>query len=293
MVLRCIMKLLIECSKKETSLFDIADGIILPLKGFSVESVCYFTYEEIEKIVKTSKCEVFVKINKNFMNEEIDSLTEILKKLDGLGVKGVFFYDLAVLELKKELSLSIDLVWNQTHMVNNYKTCDYYHSKGVRYALLGKEITLEEIKEICSKSKISSMVEVVSRPSVAFSKRKLVTNYYCDLGESGSSELVITEKVSGDQYHLIEDENGTSFFLDTITNGTSIINDLYSVNVEYIIMREYGLENIFSELVTDTMDYIHNSCVNNNYVLKYKKLGDYTNFFFKKTIYRVKKNGKN
>lgn len=287
------MKLLIECSKKETSLFDIADGIILPLKGFSVESVCYFTYEEIEKIVKTSKCEVFVKINKNFMNEEIDSLTEILKKLDGLGVKGVFFYDLAVLELKKELSLSIDLVWNQTHMVNNYKTCDYYHSKGVRYALLGKEITLEEIKEICSKSKISSMVEVVSRPSVAFSKRKLVTNYYCDLGESGSSELVITEKVSGDQYHLIEDENGTSFFLDTITNGTSIINDLYSVNVEYIIMREYGLENIFSELVTDTMDYIHNSCVNNNYVLKYKKLGDYTNFFFKKTIYRVKKNGKN
>lgn len=287
------MKLLIECSKKETSLFDIADGIILPLKGFSVESVCYFTYEEIEKIVKTSKCEVFVKINKNFMNEEIDSLTEILKKLDGLGVKGVFFYDLAVLELKKELSLSIDLVWNQTHMVNNYKTCDYYHSKGVRYALLGKEITLEEIKEICSKSKISSMVEVVSRPSVAFSKRKLVTNYYCDLGESGSSELVITEKVSGDQYHLIEDENGTSFFLDTITNGTSIINDLYSVNVEYIIMREYGLENIFSELVTDTMDYIHNSCVNNNYVLKYKKLGDYTNFLFKKTIYRVKKNGKN
>lgn len=287
------MKLLIECSKKETSLFDIADGIILPLKGFSVESVCYFTYEEIEKIVKTSKCEVFVKMNKNFMNEEIDSLIEVLKKLDGLGVKGVFFYDLAVLELKKELSLSIDLVWNQTHMVNNYKTCDYYHSKGVRYALLGKEITLEEIKEICSKSKISSMVEVVSRPSVAFSKRKLVTNYYCDLGESGSSELVITEKVSGDQYHLIEDENGTSFFLDTITNGTSIINDLYSVNVEYIIMREYGLENIFSELVTDTMEYIHNSCVNNNYVLKYKKLGDYTNFFFKKTIYRVKKNGKN
>ena len=287
------MKLLIECSKKETSLFDIADGIILPLKGFSVESVCYFTYEEIEKIVKTSKCEVFVKINKNFMNEEIDSLTEILKKLDGLGVKGVFFYDLAVLELKKELSLSIDLVWNQTHMVNNYKTCDYYHSKGVRYALLGKEITLEEIKEICSKSKISSMVEVVSRPSVAFSKRKLVTNYYCDLGESGSSELVITEKVSGDQYHLIEDENGTSFFLDTITNGTSIINDLYSVNVEYIIMREYGLENIFFFFFTDTMDYIHNSCVNNNYVLKYKKLGDYTNFLFKKTIYRVKKNGKN
>lgn len=286
------VKLLIEVEDKKHLKYSDC-GIILPLEGYSVESVTYFSMDEIIDIVSKCSNDVFIKMNKNFMNEDIESLKDILIKLDKLPIQGVFFYDLALLELKKELSLSIDLVWNQTHMVNNYKTCDYYHSKGVRYALLGKEITLEEIKEICSKSKISSMVEVVSRSSVAFSKRKLVTNYYCDLGESGSSELVITEKVSGDQYHLIEDENGTSFFLDTITNGTSIINDLYSVNVEYIIMREYGLENIFSELVTDTMDYIHNSCVNNNYVLKYKKLGDYTNFFFKKTIYRVKKNGKN
>ena len=287
------MKLLIECSKKKSTLYDKADGIILPLKGFSVESVCYFTYEEIEKIVGVSKCEVFVKMNKNFMNEEIDNLTEMLKKLDILGVKGIFFYDLAILELKKELSLSIDLVWNQTHMVNNYRTCDYYYSKGVQYALLGKEITLEEIKEICLKSPISCMVEVVSRPSVAFSKRSLVTNYYRDLGEKGSSSLVVSEKVSGEKYHLIEDCNGTSFFLDTVTNGTGILNDLYSAHADYIIMREYGLEEIFSELVIDTMNYIHNGCVDKDYVLKYRKLGNYTNFFFKKTIYRVKKNGKN
>ena len=31
------------------------------------------------------------------------------------------------------------------------------------------------------------------------------------------------------------------------------------------------------------------SQIDDNYVNKYKKLGDSTNFFFKKTIYRVKK----
>ena len=287
------MKLLIEVENKNNLYLDNTDGIILALDEYSVESIVSFSLDEIKDIRKNTNKEIFIKINKNLMNDDIEKVKSILIELDKIGINGVFFYDLAILELKRELNLSLDLVWNQTHMVNNYKTCDYYHSKGCKYALLGKEITLDEIIEIINKSKITSMVEVVSKPSVAFSKRKLVTNYYCDLGESGSSELVITEKVSGDQYHLIEDENGTSFFLDTITNGTSIINDLYSVNVEYIIMREYGLENIFSELVTDTMEYIHNSCVNNNYVLKYKKLGDYTNFFFKKTIYRVKKNGKN
>lgn len=291
MSLGVYMKLLIECSKKDSSLFDMSDGIILPLKGFSVESVCYFTYEEIKNIVETSKVEVFVKMNKNFMNEEIDSLTDMLKKLNSLGIKGIFFYDLAILELKKELSLTIDLVWNQTHMVNNYKTCDYYYSKGVQYALLGKEITLEEIKEICLRSQVSSMVEVVSRPSVAFSRRSLIHNYYCDLGESGPSELVISEKVSNEKYHLIEDENGTTFFLDTVTNGTSVLSELYSIGVDYIIMREYGLENIFHDLVLDTMNYINDGCKDNKYILKYKKLGDSTNFFFKKTIYKVRKNG--
>ena len=68
-------------------------------------------------------------------------------------------------------------------MVNNYKTCNYYHSKGVKYALLSKEITLEEIKEMITKSKIEAMVETVSMPSVAFSKRKLLTNYYHNLNK--------------------------------------------------------------------------------------------------------------
>ena len=171
------MKLLVECSSKNDLYTDIVDGIILPLEGFSVESKCFFTLEEIKSISSNVKCEVFVKVNKNFMNEDIEGLKRVLLELDKCNISGIFFYDLAVLELKNELSLRVPLVWNQTHMVNNYKTCDYYYSKGVKYALLGKEITLEEIVEITTLSKISTMVEVVSKPSVAFSKRLLIMNY--------------------------------------------------------------------------------------------------------------------
>ena len=91
-------------------------------------------------------------------------------------------------------------------------------------------------------------------------------------------------------FDIKEDSNGTVFFLDLITNGTGIIRDLYDNGCSYIIMREYGIDN-FRELVNDTMEYIKDSCSDLSYVLKYKKLGDSTNFFFKKTIYRVKKNG--
>ena len=282
------MKLLIEVSSKDNLYLDSTDGIILALDDYSVESQVSFSIDEIKEIKNNTSKEIFVKINKNLMNDDIEKVKNILIELDKIGINGVFFYDLAILELKRVLGLSIDLVWNQTHMVNNYKTCDYYYSKGVKYALLGKEITLDEIIEIIKKSKITSMVEVVSKPSVAFSKRKLITNYYKDLGKEKSDELIIHEKITDSNYHLIEDSNGTSFYLDIVTNGTGVIKELFENNCQYIIMREFGVDN-FKELVNDTTKYISKGCIDENYVSKYKKLGDSTNFFFKKTIYKVKK----
>lgn len=286
------MKLLIEPSNKNKLYLDIVDGIILPLDDLAVESSIYFTLEEIEKISKNyNNGEIFVKINKNLMNDDIDKVRDALIKLDKLKVKGIFFYDLAILQLKKELNLEVDLVWNQTHMVNNYKTCNYYFEKGVKYALLGKEITLDEIKEILDKSKINSMVEVVSRPSVAFSKRKLVSNYLKNEGRDLENKLTIKEKITDTFYDVLEDKNGTSFYLNKIMNGTSIIKELFDSGCSYIIFREYGLEDYFFQLIIDTKKYILNGCLEKDYVDKYKILGDDTNFFFKKTIYRVKKNG--
>lgn len=285
------MKLLIECSNKDHLYLDSTDGIILPLEKFSVESVIYFSMDEIKKIVQENTCQVFVKLNKNFMNEEIPELKSVLLELEELKVDGIFFYDLAVLQLKRELHLKTPLIWNQTHMVNNVRTCNYYQSKGVEYALVGKEITLEEIHEILDHTSMKIMVEVVSKPSVAFSKRTLITNYYRDLDREAPSQLKILETVSHLPFYLKENSDGTSFFLDVVMNGTGVISDLDQWGTSYIIMREYGLEDNFLELILDTKKYIDGGCQDSNYVQKYQKLGDYTNFFFKKTIYRVKKNG--
>ncbi|MBO5120831.1 MAG: U32 family peptidase [Bacilli bacterium] len=287
------MKLLIEPSNKNNIYKDIVNGLIVSLKDYSVQSPIYYSLDEIKQLkINNPQLEIYVNINKNLLNNDIEPLKDILKELDTLNLNGIFFYDLALLKLKKELNLNTDLVWSQTHMVNNYKTCNYYHSKGVKYALLGKEITLEEIIEIIKKSTITSMVEVLGLPSVAFSKRKLITNYYKDLNKESKSSLDVLEKVTSSTYHLAEDKNGTSFFLKDIINGTSVIKDLYDNGLEYIIMRGYGIEeDLFLEILTDTRNYINDSCTDSNYVTKYEKLGTNTNFFFKKTIYQVKKNG--
>ena len=280
------MKILIEQSTKNTDLSKYTDGLILSLKNCSSQSYLTYTFEEIEQLIKDNPDkEIFINLNKNFFNDEIESLKEILLKIDKLNVKGIFFYDLAILQLKKECNLKTDLIWSQTYMVNNY------NSKGVKYALLSKEITLEEIKEIITKSKITAIVETVSMPSVAFSKRKLLTNYYHNLNKEAKKNLIITEKATNEEYQVLEDETGTNFFLNKITNATSIIKELYSCDCPYIILREYGIDHeLFKELLIDTQKYIEGKCQDEEYINKYKSLNDFTNFFFKKTIYKVKKN---
>mgnify|MGYP003299712888 CR=1 FL=1 len=287
------MKLLIEPGNKKQLNNTNNDGMILSLKDYAVQSSKYFTIEEIKSIKENNPTkEIFVNINKNILNNDIEPIKKVLLELDRLNLTGIFFYDLALLKLKKDLNLKTDLVWSQTHMVNNYKTCNYYHSKGVKYALLGKEITLEEIIEIIKNTTITPMVEVFGYPSVAFSKRKLITNYYKDLNKESKEILDVTEKVTNSIYELTEDENGTSFFLKDLVNGTGIIKELYNNNLQYIIMRGYGVEdNLFNELITDTKEYINSNCTNDSYIEKYKDLSTNTNFFFKKTIYQVKKNG--
>lgn len=280
------MKLLVEPSNKE---FSYNSDLILGLKNYSNQSIVEFTIEEIEKLSKEH--EVFVKLNKSFSNDEIPSLEEVMKKLDKMNIKGVFFYDLALVQIKRDLNLNLDLIWDESHMVNNYKTCNYYYNLGVKYALLSKEITMDEIEEIMKNTTITPMVEVVSIPSIAFSKRKLLTNYYKDMNKKVKTKLDIEDKISKQTMEVIEEESGTSFYLKHILNGTSIIKKLYELDCKYIIFREYLIEK-FNELVEDTKKYIEGNCLDDNYIEKYKKLGDNMGFFYKKTIYRVVKDAK-
>lgn len=284
------MKVLVEVMSKEISNYiDSCDALLLGLENFSVLNSVTFSFNEIKEIVKQyPKIEVFVKMDKNIFNSEVEEVRRVLLELEQMSVCGIFFYDLSLLQLKQELNLSIPLVWSQTHMVTNSRTCDYYYHQGVRYALLSKEITLDEITSIAKESAIGTIVEVVSLPSVGYSRRKLVHNYYEDLGDTGSSTLSVLEKITNIKYLVKEENSGTGFLLDEVLNGTSVISDLYQANVDYVLFREEGIPS-FLELIRDTKKYIAGGCSDGSYVEKYKKLGDSTGFFFKKTIYRVKK----
>lgn len=291
------MNLIIKPEKNIEEYINIGiHSFLLPLENYSVEYHTYFNLEEIKKIREQyQNIDIFISINKNIMNEDLENLKYILKELDKLSIKGVFFYDASIIKLKKDLNLDLDLVWNQTHMVTNYQTCNYYHKIGVKYALLSKEITKEEILEIINKSKINPIIELVSKPSIAFSKRKLVSNYFENYNQEKINQIEVNEKISNTNIIVSENKDGVVFIKNHILNGCMILDDLLNVNLSYILLKEDFIEHdLFMKVVKEIIYYInHYSNMTqeekNNWIEKQKELiGDNTGFFFQKTIYKVK-----
>ena len=269
---------------------------LLPLRDFSVEYSKYYSLAEIKKVrEKHPKIELFISINKNIMNEEIDSLKDILIKLDNLNIKGIFFYDSALIRLMKKLKLNISLVWAQTHMVTNYNSCNYYYDNGVEYAMLSKELRLDEVKEIISKAKTKSIIELITKPSIAFSKRHLVTNYYTNVNEEAKDEVVVNEKISDTDLIVRENRDGSTFIKNSILNGFSILDELMDTNLSYILIKEdYIDHDLFIKIITNLVYYLNNykemNTLEKEKFIKNQEelLGNDTGFFFRKMIYKVK-----
>ena len=129
------------------------DGMILPLENFSVDYFKYYSISDIKEYKKSTDKLLYVVINKMIFNNELDNLLKVLKDLESIEVDGVFFYDLAVLNLVRENSLNLNLIYNGTHMVTNSDTINLYYELGVKGAYLSNEITKEEIFSIKENTK--------------------------------------------------------------------------------------------------------------------------------------------
>ncbi len=274
-----------------------ADSFIFGLENYSV-NYPEISLKEIEELSK--KHSLWIALNKNIRNEELDNLEMILEELSSFPIEGVLFYDLSVLSIVQRKKLSLSLVWHQTHMVTNYQTCNYYFDKGVSYGIVSNEITLEEILEMKKHTKMKLMVQVFGYPVVSHSRRNLVTNYFKDIKKESEKDLYTLTEKNPDSLLIKESHAGTTILFGKPMNGTRVLYDLLEQGIEYAILdmrnlkEEIGIQILeiyqtirktFSTSSREEKEQIINQTV--------ELVGDYTNFFYKKTIYKVKRGDSN
>lgn len=252
--------------------------------------------EEIKEL--SSKYKMFISINKNIFNNELADLKEKLIELSNLPVMGVLFYDIGVLNIVRENNIQIDLVWHQTHMVTNYNTCNFYYEKGVKYGFLANEITLDEIIEIKKHTNMKLMVNCFGYPIMSHSRRMLLTNYFKSIQKEKEDRVYHLENMDED-YLLKESKNGASILYGKLINGTRPLFDLVENNIDYCVLDMQEVDQKIGEEVLNKYQYIvkNYSTITadekENLIKDMNNLiGDSTNFFYKKTIYKVKKDNK-
>lgn len=289
------MELVVVPNSVEDISFYESNIFVLGLENYCINYPSV-SLDEIKKL--SSKYSLFISVNKNIFNNELADLTEKLVELSHLSIRGVLFYDLGVLNIVRENNIQVDLVWHQTHMVTNYNTCNFYYEKGVSSGFLANEITLDEILEIKKRTKMKLMVECFGYPIMSHSRRMLLTNYFKSIGKKKENKVYHLENMNED-YLLKESSDGASILYGKLINGVKPLFDLVENDIDYVVLDMQEVDkSIGKEVLTTYSNIIRNyasitekekdSIINrmNNLI------GDSTNFFYKRTIYKVKKGDK-
>lgn len=257
------------------------DGVIIGINGLSINMPCYFEIDDLKSINK----DIFVCLNKNIHNNELELLEKTLIELSNYNIKGIIFYDIAVVNIVKRLNLDFNLIWNQEHMTNNYYTINFWNEMGVKTTWVSNDITLREMKEIKENTDSKLMVTLFGYIPMMASRRHLVKNYLKTFDLKDESKINYIEK-EGNVYPLIDSDFGTICYTSFILNG---LKEKLLLDYDYIVLNSFLINaddfikvvDMFNDVNEDNVDELENSI---NSMFSNTKKG----FFYEETVYKVK-----
>lgn len=261
------------------------DGFIIGIKNMSVNVNYYIEIDEFD-ILKSIDKDIFICLNKNMHNSDLETVKDILIKLNDCNIKGVMYYDIGILNIYNSLDLNYDLVWAQEHLTTNYNTINYWNKFKVNYTYLSSDITEEEIIEISKNSKCKLIVNLFGYLPMFVSKRHIIKNYLEYFNLNDNSNVNYMEK-EDKVYPIIDNNIGTQVYSNNILNG---IRSALNIDVEYIVLNSF---NVDIDKFISIIDMFRNVTESNveEYESKINSMFSNvdTGFLNTKTIYRVKK----
>ena len=271
-----VKKILIPFNGEQIKLSNnLIDGYIIGIKDMSINTYYNIDINELDKLDYTK--EIFISLNKNMENNDLDRLKDILLKLNEYPIQGVLYSDVCFINLKNDLNLNYDLVWAHEHFSTNYETINYWNSFGINYVYLSSDITLCDILEIRKNTKVKLMINIFGYLPMFVSKRHIVKNYLKEFKIKDNSDINYIEKE--DKIYPIVDTNiGTYVYSNNIFNGLGEIDKLDDLGIEYGIINGFDIDN-------DTLVQVIENKLDINSLFSNIDNG----FMYQDTISRVKK----
>ena len=159
--------------------------------------------------------------------------------------------------------------------------------------VISSVITKDEIKEISKNIKADLFVPGFGYQLMAYSKRKLVTNYFKHIKTKNISNKHYLKDKDG-IYKIEEEKLGTAIISSNILNTIKEVNTFKTIGIKYIILDEKNIKrndfiyvlNIFFEVINKKVNKSDLEEYEKQINSKFKNID--TGFLYKKTIYKVK-----
>lgn len=236
------MKLMVKLPSMTYALdyHDIGvEGIVVSNDAIASRLTSSFSLEEIQALC--CDFDVYILMNLLYREDQLPTLRTWLHDLHNLPIKGIIFQDFAVLSLVKKMNWEIELIYHPETLATNHLTLNDLSVFGVTKAFLSREISLEEINQICRQLTIESIVQVHGVIYLGQSGRKLLTNYFNYHDYPYNDQLRVLCKDSDIETMVSEDQHGTNMMTTSELCALEILNQIES---EWVYIETLGMEEV-------------------------------------------------
>lgn len=210
------MKLVVHLNSRKFINDFIEIGIknfIVGTKYFSCRQALSLDYQELKDLNEQLKDKkLWVLVNALIEEHNLDELVDHLAKLDEIKIAGILFQDFSVLQICKENNYNFEMIYSPDTLNTNQATLNYLKTLGINSAFLAREIPLDEKMMIAKNTDLKTMVQVHGVEYMAYSKRKLLSNYFKETGiDHGvliDDNLTIQANAVNYRCHIYEDKFG-------------------------------------------------------------------------------------
>ena len=235
------MKLIISLNRKERLYDYVSMGIDCFILGgqYSFYAPSYFSLDDISQMVKQyPQCSFYVAVNALYDEHEIEAVEAYIDALSKMAIHGILFQDFGVLQICNEHNFDFEMIYHPDTLNTNQATLNYLGTQGINGAFLAREIPLEEKKIIAKNVNVKTMIQVHGVEYMAYSKRKLLTNYFKEINQDipiGISDD-LTIQANGVNYscHIYEDQYGCHILSKQQMCGLDIMSSFQDFDYLYI-----------------------------------------------------------
>ncbi len=203
-----------------------ADAVYLAGNDFGMRAFAgNFAPDEMEKAVALCRekgVDVHVTCNTMARNEEMDRLPAFMELLESLRVDAVIAADLGVLRMAQKYAPHVKIHMSTQAGVTNYHSACMWHELGASRVILARELSLNEVRELRSRTPKELEVEtfVHGAMCVSYSGRCVLSNYMTgrDAQRGACAQpcrykyALMEEKRPGEYFPVEEDSKGAYIF---------------------------------------------------------------------------------